>query len=97
MIGCVCVLSAWFGDICGIRGGTLICFSNFNYRVRFISNSALFVAAACTDTDETSRVCEAAVNRSALAIDTLCSKKSYDMRHMWCGIRALLVRDFPHW
>ena len=60
----VCVLSTWFGDICGSRKD----FCMFYKRSRsLISNS---IRCGCLRTDQCNIACpKAAVNRNALAID----------------------------
>ena len=60
----VCVLSTWFGDICGRRKD----FCMFYKRSRsLISNS---ISCGCLRTDQCNIACpKAAVNRNALAID----------------------------
>ena len=74
-------------------------------KVTITSFQILFVAAAYAKTNVLSCACKAALNRNALAtgrasllvaalftimfLDTLCSKKWYDMPHIGCGIHAL--------
>ena len=71
----------------------------FNYRMRFISNSG---TATLQGSDElcivisAMRVCRLPPLFD-MFLDTLCSKKSYDMPHIGCGIHALWFCDFPHW
>ena len=110
----MCVLSTWFGDICGSRKDLYV-LQKFTITLFQI----LFVAAAYAKTNAISRTCKAAY-RNALAIlavasllggielllliyavrvcrlpsplailllDTLCSKKWYDMPHIGCGIQ----------
>ena len=114
----VCVLSTWFGDICGSRKD----FCMFYKRSRsLISN---YIRCGCLRTDQCNIACpKAAVNRNALAIDreaatncavwsppcesagaaaisilfldTLCSKKWYDMPHIGCGIHSLQWSTIP--
>ena len=117
----VCVLSTWFGDICGSRKD----FCMF-YKKHFISNS---IRCGCLRTDQCNIACsKAAINRNALAIDrrsplrggdelcrvisavrvcrlpsllaillldTLCSKKWYDMPHIGCGIHLRQWSTIP--
>ena len=60
-------------------------------------------AATLRGSDELCRVlsppCESAgaAAISRMFLDTLCSKKWYDMPHIVCGINSLVVHDFPHW
>ena len=118
----VCVLSTWFGDICGIER-TFVCFTKSHEH--FISNS---IRCGCLRTDQCNIACsKAAININALAIDrrppceaatncavwsppcesagaaaisilfldTLCSKKWYDMPHIGCGIHSLQCSTIP--
>ena len=118
----MCVLSTWFGDICGSRKDLYV-LQKFTITLFQI----LFVAAAYAKTNAISRACEAAY-RNALAIlaiatllggnelllliyavrvcrlpsllailllDTLCSKKWYDMPHIGCGIHLRQWSTIP--
>ena len=112
----VCVLSTWFGDICGSRKD----FCMFYKRSRsLISN---YIRCGCLRTDQSCSKqkctgnwppppCEAATNCavwsppcesagaaaifSKLFLDTLCSKKWYDMPHIGCGIHSLQWSTIP--
>ena len=118
----MCVLSTWFGDICGSRKDLYVL---QKYTITLFQ--ILFVAAAYAKTNAISRACETAY-RNALAIlavatlldgielllliyavrvcrlpsllsilllDTLCSKKWYDMPHIGSGIRSRQWSTIP--
>ena len=118
----MCVLSTWFGDICGSRRDLYIL-----HTITITLFQILFVAAAYAKTNAISRACETAY-RNTLAIlavatllggielrlliyavrvcrfpplfaimflDTLYSKKWYDMLHIGCGIHSLRGPRFP--
>ena len=60
----MCVISAWFGDICCSIGD----FCTFYKRSRSLLFKILFVAAFYAKTNVTSRAWKAALNRDALSI-----------------------------
>ena len=43
------------------------------------------------------RVCRFPPLFPIMFLDTLCSKKRYDMPHIESGIHSLQLHDFPHW
>ena len=103
----VCVLSTWFGDICGSRKD----FCMFYKRSRsLISNS---IRCDCLRTDQCNIACpKAAVNRNALEIDRRpparrrrtvpCDLRRaslpvplYCFLMVWCGIHSLQWSTIP--
>ena len=118
----VCVLSTWFGDICGSRKDLYVL-----QKVTITLFQIIFVAAAYEQTKAISRACEAAyINAltilavatllggiellllmyavrvcrlpsllAILLLDTLCSKKWYDMPHTGCGIHSRQWSTIP--